>query len=389
MRLGPFLCLLLKIFHQLQRAEMTKETLICDAKHILIIKFFGMGTILKMIPMLKILKKNCPDGKICLLTFSQNTGLAKIIPEFDEIITIPFDNGFWLFLVESFKDILLLRKKKFDVIFSCEFFSYFTSLVAHLIRQEHTVIVGFLNNKWTKDWIYDFLVAIDNSKHISFQFCKMLFPFGLKEKTYSHDLAQLMLTSQVEKNVNELLNELQIHKGHTLIAVNINTSPLCLNRRWPLEYFQSLINMILVQDLEADKIRLLLIGGKEDQEYVNDFIRRFDNHKIHNLAAILTMPELAACFQRCHLFIGNDSGPMHLAFACGLPSISFFGPETPNMYGPGQGHHHVFYANLHCSPCLNIFYSKKNSCQNNECMKAIHPNIVYQKVEEFLSDEQQ
>ena len=66
--------------------------------------------------------------------------------------------------------------------------------------------------------------------------------------------------------------------------------------------------------------------------------------------------------------------------ALGIPTISFFGPETPSLYGPVSGEYYVFYKNIYCSPCLNIYNTKNSDCKNNECLKLIKPGEVLELI---------
>ena len=53
-----------------------------------------------------------------------------------------------------------------------------------------------------------------------------------------------------------------------------------------------------------------------------------------DLCGALTLPEAAACLARCALFVGNDSGLMHLAAAAGAPTLGLFGPTQTAEYAP-------------------------------------------------------
>ena len=89
-------------------------------------------------------------------------------------------------------------------------------------------------------------------------------------------------------------------------------------------------------------------------------------------------PELCALLQRSALLITNDSGPLHLAEALATPTVSFFGPETPLLYGPTGDNQVVFYKGIYCSPCLNVHNQKQAPCKgNNVCMKLINPDEVF------------
>src|SRR5262249_6596962 len=111
-----------------------------------------------------------------------------------------------------------------------------------------------------------------------------------------------------------------------LICININASSLDYKRRWPLDSYRELIERILA---ELRGYTLVLIGAPEDVAYVAGLMRALPStpHLV-DLCGAITLPELALLLQRSQLFIGNDSGPLHLAAAAGIPTVSFFGPET-------------------------------------------------------------
>jgi ADP-heptose:LPS heptosyltransferase len=86
---------------------------------------------------------------------------------------------------------------------------------------------------------------------------------------------------------------------------------------------------------------------------------------------------MIALLSICDACISNDSGPLHIAAALGIRTVSFFGPESPLLYGPRGEGHTVFYAGIYCSPCLNVYNAKKAMCNgNNICMQEITPEQV-------------
>jgi heptosyltransferase-2 len=104
-----------------------------------------------------------------------------------------------------------------------------------------------------------------------------------------------------------------------------------------------------------------------------------------DLCGRISVEQLVLLLQRSDLFIGNDSGPLHLAVAAGTPTVSFFGPETPALYGPRGEGHVVLYKDLPCSPCLNVYHSKENSsCRDNVCMNSIEVEEAWTAVRERL-----
>jgi ADP-heptose:LPS heptosyltransferase len=97
------------------------------------------------------------------------------------------------------------------------------------------------------------------------------------------------------------------------------------------------------------------------------------------------MRELVALFHLGHLLISNDSGPPHFAALAKLKSITLFGPETPELYGPLNPANHNFYSGLQCSPCYSAFNQRQSPCKNNVCLQMISVEAVYDKALSMLA----
>ena len=88
--------------------------------------------------------------------------------------------------------------------------------------------------------------------------------------------------------------------------------------------------------------------------------------------------------------ITNDSLPVHIASAYEKDVVVFWGPESPNFYGPLNENNLSFYANILCSPCLLVFDNKaENDCKDNICLKQITPEFALEKIEKkfFIKEE--
>ena len=92
----------------------------------------------------------------------------------------------------------------------------------------------------------------------------------------------------------------------------------------------------------------------------------------------LSLPELTALFARASLFIGGDTGPLHMALAAGVPTVALYGPKDPRIYGPYFGRSIVIRHDLHCSPCT------KRSCDDPVCMTSITAEEVLEAAEKLL-----
>lgn len=90
----------------------------------------------------------------------------------------------------------------------------------------------------------------------------------------------------------------------------------------------------------------------------------------------LNLIELAALISTCHLFVSNDTGPMHLAAAVGVPTLGLFGPGDPARFSPWAPGCHAIKGDAPCSPC-RLF----KSCDGRRCMGSISVEEVWRWVE--------
>jgi ADP-heptose:LPS heptosyltransferase len=100
-------------------------------------------------------------------------------------------------------------------------------------------------------------------------------------------------------------------------------------------------------------------------------------------AGQLTLPQSAALIQHASLYIGLDSGPMHIAALARTPVVALFGPTHPNKVGPynlsGKNEHRIIRAEeLDCLEC------RKRNCSHRSCMQQISPEAVYESALSLL-----
>jgi ADP-heptose:LPS heptosyltransferase len=103
-----------------------------------------------------------------------------------------------------------------------------------------------------------------------------------------------------------------------------------------------------------------------------------------DLAGRLDLPALVACLERADLLLSNDTGPVHVASALGVPVLAVFGPNTPVLYGPLSGGSRAFYRGLPCSPCLTTTNYRSSRCRLPTCMHAIPTGEVVTALDRAL-----
>lgn len=104
-----------------------------------------------------------------------------------------------------------------------------------------------------------------------------------------------------------------------------------------------------------------------------------------NLAGQTTVPQLAALLAQCDLFLGADSGVMHVAAAAGVPVVALFGPSNAQAWGPWtpENRSAVVRLDLRCSPCSYLGHSvgMRDGCWHRSCMADLQPEQALAAVE--------
>lgn len=133
-------------------------------------------------------------------------------------------------------------------------------------------------------------------------------------------------------------------------------------KQWPPEKFAELSSLM--------NIKSIVIGSEHDRE-ISEYIESHSSGNALSMAGKTNLKELIPLIRNAKFVIANDSGPMHIAAACGVPVISIFGPTNPVRTGPYGMNHIVIKSDLSCAPCY------KRKCKTMKCLKSISVREVY------------
>ena len=364
--------MLLVIKKMFRRQRIVDELQQINPKKILLIKLWGIWSVVLLSPVVVNLRKKYPHAEIHFLTkkwlhtlydtsvfdktYSLNTwGILNAINDF---VQVPFR----------------LMKEKYDLVIDFEVVSYYTATLTFMLNPKYSIWFKIIGK--TKDKLYDFTAMYHESKHIT-----EIFSLPLKLLWIWDPTLELLSPSYTVADEQKVLSTLSHLKD--CIAININASDLAYERRWPAKYYQELIDHLTQQ-----WIHILLVGSPWERVYVDSLYQTLrDKQLVDNVAGTYTLSQSFVILNKVRLFITNDSWPLHVAVAYQTPTISFFWPETPLIYGPKfHSHlHKVFFLNLYCSPCISVFRDKNFVCTNqNKCMFEIGSDKVIQYVDQFL-----
>jgi ADP-heptose:LPS heptosyltransferase len=113
-----------------------------------------------------------------------------------------------------------------------------------------------------------------------------------------------------------------------------------IGKTWPVERFSQVAMRLLRGHGPLAGGRLMVIGGPGDEPLARS-LRDVAMHRFIDLAGKVDLLTAYACLRRARLFIGNDSGAMHLAAAAGAPTLGLFGPSDERLYAPWGEHTRV------------------------------------------------
>ncbi|OLF72394.1 hypothetical protein AWH62_11230 [Maricaulis sp. W15] len=106
---------------------------------------------------------------------------------------------------------------------------------------------------------------------------------------------------------------------------------------WPAEKFAEFILRFTAPDGVMPHAHVVMLGGPGDEMYAQPIYDALPEIEFVDLLG-LGLPETAACLERCRLYVGNDSGLMHMAAAVGTPTLGLFGPSDDRCYAPWGTH---------------------------------------------------
>lgn len=103
-----------------------------------------------------------------------------------------------------------------------------------------------------------------------------------------------------------------------------------IGKQWPAKSFSELID----QFLKNHEAKVAIFGAPQERSMIQPVMDAIPRDKRIDLVGRLSLLETAACLKQCQVFLGNDSGLMHMAAAVGTPAIGLFGPSDDRMYAP-------------------------------------------------------
>ncbi len=185
---------------------------------------------------------------------------------------------------------------------------------------------------------------------------------------------EIYLTSEEKEKAFQRLKTFGIEKGMRLIAVHPEAG--YPSKEWEESKFKEVIHQFLNEPQTS-----VLIFGISKARKIAEFFS--SSKQALNLVGTLSLREMIATLSHCHLFIGNDSGPSHIAQALGIPVIVIAsGTNEYEKWGVWADTCRILKHEVPCSPCHLQFCN----VEGHPCMSEISTDQVLESSRELISE---
>ena len=289
-------------------------------KRILVFSFSFIGDTVLSTAVIRPLRAHFPDAHITFLVGPRASDLLATEPNIDAVIV--YDNrGKHAGWSGRLRLIKTLRLGKFDLAVNLR-----DSLMARCIGAEH----------------WDMVLQGASNRHAVTRYLEVLQRRGV-DTTDAHPCLQLTKAEYTDARC--FLTTAGITSEKLLIGIHPGGN--WKYKLWETKNYAQLANALC----RKQKASILLFAGPSEQELQTRVAEMMDTPPI--FVETKNLRHLAALISACDIYIGNDTGPMHIAAAVGTPVVALFGSTNPIRSGPYGEKHTVLESgiDLGCNPC--------------------------------------
>jgi heptosyltransferase-1 len=320
---------------------------------ILLIRLRMIGDVVFTTPAIRALRRHFPQAHLAYLVEEQAAPVVAGSPHLDEVIVIPLTSGVRR-IVDDIRIARQLRRRAFDVVIDFHGGprgSWLTWLSGAPERIGYTVV--------GRSWMYT--RAIDRpralrARHSVENQWDLLEPLGVPPPDRTHDPVNMIETDRARRRVDVALGAAGVPHDAAVVVLHVSAgNPF---RRWPLEQFAETAASLVVRD---PRFYVVLTSGPSEADAAD----RVGQLARQALPADLTghiarcgeftLDELKSLVARAALYIGGDSGPLHVASTTGTPIVGIYGPTLPARSAPWRDPsmptESVELQDLSCRPC--------------------------------------
>ena len=345
----------------------------------LILRLSAVGDVLRTLPTVRALKENLPLSHITWVVEEPSFNLLSSQPEIDSVILFPRKRwvreiksikGIWKAFREMGDFVSKLRKQRFEVVL--DFHGILKSgILSYLSGSPKRVGYDRKAGKEGNFLFSNVKVSLPDKPLSRFdRNFSLLKGIGLEVREFR---PKLQIPSDDREYVDAFFKGVPSAPSSPLVAIHPGTSPKTAYKRWMPSGYARVADR-LVRELKAS---VIFTWGPGELEWVE---RIRDGMKELSILApeTETLTQLGEIFSRCDLYIGGDTGPMHIASFVDVPVVGIYGPTDPVVNEP-LGRHVKIRKEVGCNPCRN------RNCKNLRCLEAVTVDDVFNGAKGMLS----
>jgi len=356
-------------------------------KKILLINPFGIGDVLFTTPIIHTLKDASPQVKIGYLCNQRSATILENNPYVDSVFIYERDEfeavrkkSFLAWLKKIIVFLNQIKKERFNVALDFSLNTQYGFFVWYAGIRER---VGYDFKRRGRLLTKKIKLSGYNDKHIVEYYADLLKYLGLDLK---HRQLELYLKKENMERVEEILVKEGLKQVDFLIGIIPGAGKSwgkdARLKHWPPENFAQLADKII----ENYQAKIIIVGDFSEKEIAKSVMSKMHYDAI-DLTGKTTMGELAALLSKMKVVVTNDGGPLHIAVALGIKSVSIFGPVDERVYGPypPSDRHIVIKKDIACRPCYQKF--RIPACDRyryRECISSISIEDVFSAVSRLL-----
>jgi heptosyltransferase-2 len=344
-----------------------------SCKNLLIRGVNWIGDAVMTLPAFRALGRALPETKISLLVKPWVSPVFENNPDIDEIIMYGNHNG----IIGKLKISRILHKKKFcsSILFQNAFDAALITFLAGIKERAGYNVDGrrFLLTK---------AIPVPHNRdkvHQIHYYLNLLQQLGIPA---GYSTPYIYITPDERLHAREMFSRMK----KPVLGINPGATYGSAKRWFPDRFAE--VATWFISDTGGSAV---IFGGESEVDIADEIYKNVipefrTSDTLLSLAGKTSLRELISLISECDVFVTNDSGPLHLAYAVRTPMVAIFGSTDPNLTGPpheaDEGNNVVITPSLSCSPCF------ERTCKNNDmrCMYAVTSDDVYYGVKKMMPD---
>ncbi|MBR3506952.1 MAG: glycosyltransferase family 9 protein [Lentisphaeria bacterium] len=344
-------------------------------KRYLIVKPSSLGDILHAMPAVSALAKACPDASVDWVVKPAFADLPPYLPCVRRVI--PFRDGRLRkplqFLPEFFHLCSDLRRKPYDAVIDLQGLVR-SAVIGRLTGCELRCGPATPRERPASKFYTRHLNGHEHPGHaVEINNAMMKSFLGREDLDFSLDLPVNVQSAARAREIVAAAFGGSLPERFAVVAPGARWA----TKKWPADFFFAVILSLARRD---PGLKFLLAGTRDEAEDANEILSKSRGLPVASACGQTGVGELLEAIRLSSLMICNDSGPMHIAAALGVPVAAMFGPTDPALTGPYCEKKSVFIPEIACNRCFLRY------CKDSLCHASVDPEAVAEASFKLLTE---